>query len=269
MSLGQILKAAREEKGMTLDDVEQVTRIRAHLLQALEEDNFSIFPSPVIARGMIRNYATYLELDPIEALTLYDGKGTVTVKGQRLTPHGIEFMNLSMTPHPIPWDIIVSLILFIIVVSLGGYLAYNQFMEQETIVGPTTDSPATPDLSQDQAFTLDTPTPLPTNTPTPVPPTGTPTPVVYTGVTVELLIRESSWVQITVDDVKAFEGILQTNESRLWTGERRVAIRSGNAGGIEVIVNGINRGLMGPAGQVADQVWEKVEDPATLPTQPK
>jgi hypothetical protein len=38
---------------------------------------------------------------------------------------------------------------------------------------------------------------------------------------------------------------------------------------VEVVVNGINRGLMGPEGQVADQVWEKVDDPASLTPQPE
>jgi hypothetical protein len=71
-----------------------------------------------------------------------------------------------------------------------------------------------------------------------------------------------------VDDVKAFEGVLQPGESRDWTGQRRVAIRAGNAGGVEVIVNGTNRGLMGAEGQVVDQIWEKVDDPTKLTPQP-
>jgi hypothetical protein len=74
-------------------------------------------------------------------------------------------------------------------------------------------------------------------------------------------------VQIQADDAKAFEGILQPGDTRSWTGLRRVAIRAGNAGGVEVIVNGTNRGLMGAENQVVDQIWEKVDDPLLLTPQ--
>jgi cytoskeletal protein RodZ len=261
--LGDLLKAAREERDLTLDEVENVLCIRRHLLEALEESNFKIFPSPVVVRGLIRNYAKYLNIDPIEALTLYDGNGIVPVKGQRLTPNGIEFMNLSMAPKPfITWDLVIGILLFILVVGGASYLAYGQTFLVN--IPPTPTSLAAVGLSADAALPLPTTTPLPTQTPTPPLPTDTPTPIVYSGVTVELLIQQSSWVQILVDDVKAFEGVLQVGDTRLWSGEQRVAIRAGNAGGVEVVVNGIYRGFMGPEGQVADQVWEKVEDPAVL-----
>lgn len=266
--LGEMLRAAREEKGMTLDEVEQALHIRRHLLEALENNELKKFPSPVVARGLIRNYAKYLDLNPIEALTLYDGNGVVPVKGQRLTPDGIEFMNLSMAPRPlISWDLIIGLLLFLVVLGGGGYLTYTAVIQPSLTPTPT----KTPDgsgLAGDLALTLPTPTPRPTDTPTPLPPTDTPTPIVYGGVTVELLIKQPSWIQILVDDVKAFEGVLQSGESRNWTGQRRVAIRAGNAGGVEVIVNGINRGPMGAEGQVVDQIWEKVDDPSILTPQP-
>jgi cytoskeletal protein RodZ len=98
--LGELLKRTREEKGLTLDEVAQITHIRPEYLTALETNNFKTFPSPVVARGFIRNYAKFLGLDPIEALTLYDGNGRIPVKGQRLTPDGIEFMSMSITPGP-------------------------------------------------------------------------------------------------------------------------------------------------------------------------
>ena len=58
--LGEMLKAAREEQGMTLEQVEEDIHIRRHLLEALEENNLKSFPSPVVIRGLLRNYAKYL-----------------------------------------------------------------------------------------------------------------------------------------------------------------------------------------------------------------
>ncbi len=264
-TLGEVLKVAREEQGLTLEDVEAAIHIRLHVLEALEKNNFKEFPSPVITRGLIRNYARYLNLDPIEALTLYDGNGVVPVKGQRLTPDGIEFMNLSMAPRPlINWDFIIATILFLLVIGGAGYLTYGAVIQPARTTPTPTKTPQAKGLGQDAALPLPTVTPLPTDTPTPPPPTDTPTPIVYGGVTVELAIQQPSWIQILVDDVEVFEGVLQPGERRDWTGQRRVAIRAGNAGGVEVIVNGISRGLMGAEGQVVDQIWEKVDDPSVL-----
>lgn len=265
--LGNLLRETREHQGLTLEEVEEAIRIRRHLLEALEENNVKVFPSPVITRGMIRNYAKFLKLDPIEALTLYDGNGLVPVKGQRLTPNGIEFMNLSMAPRPIfSWDLVIGVMLFLAVMGVAGYLTYSTIFQPSMVPTPTTTSLGA-GLGADSALPLPTVTPKPTNTPTPLPPTGTPTPTIYGGVNVTLQITQPSWVQILVDDVKAFEGVLQPGESRNWTGEHRVAVRAGNAGGVEIIVNGISRGLMGTEGQVVDQIWEKVDDPSLLTPQ--
>jgi cytoskeletal protein RodZ len=263
-----MLKAAREEQGITLEQVEEAIHIRRHLLVALEENNLKSFPSPVITRGLIRNYANYLKLDPIAALTLFDGNGIVPIKGQRLTPNGIEFMNLSMAPRPIiSWDFVIGMLLFLGVMGGFGYLTYTTVIQPGLTPTPTK-TPGPGGLGEDAALLLPTVTALPTNTPTPLPPTDTPTPIIYGGVTVELQLKQPSWIQILVDDVKTSEGILQPGESKSWTGQNRVAIRAGNAGGVEVIVNGINRGPMGGEGQVIDQIWEKVDDPSVLTPQP-
>lgn len=263
--LGELLRTAREEQGKSLDDVERATHIRRHLLQALESDDFKKFPSSVIARGLIRNYAKYLSLDPIEALTLYDGNGIMTVKGQRLTPDGIEFMNLSMAPRPlVSWDVIVGGLLVFLFLGGAGYLGYTALFQIELFSATTSSPPLESNLPESSALLLPTITPLPTNTPTPLPPTSTPTPMIYDGVTVELLLKETSWVQILVDGTRTFEGELKPGDNPRWTGKQRVAVRAGNAGGVEVVVNGINRGTMGAAGQVVDQIWEKVEGPTAL-----
>src|SRR5262245_48071423 len=62
-SIGQKLKQAREEQRITLENASESTRIRMPYLQALEVGDFSVLPSPVQARGFLRNYAEYLGLD--------------------------------------------------------------------------------------------------------------------------------------------------------------------------------------------------------------
>src|SRR5512139_3132033 len=62
-TIGQRLKAAREEQRLTLDKVFESTRIRVQYLQAMEDDDLSVMPSPVQARGYLRNYAEFLGFD--------------------------------------------------------------------------------------------------------------------------------------------------------------------------------------------------------------
>ena len=77
-SLGEVLRAAREAKGLSLTDAERGTRIRQKYLVALEDDTPAALPGPTYARGFVRNYASYLEIDVNEALHLYDTQSQPT-----------------------------------------------------------------------------------------------------------------------------------------------------------------------------------------------
>ncbi|NDJ52387.1 MAG: helix-turn-helix domain-containing protein, partial [Chloroflexi bacterium] len=62
-SIGQLLRQAREERALTLDEAAMQTRIRLKYLEALEAGDFSELPSLTHAKGFLRNYARYLHLD--------------------------------------------------------------------------------------------------------------------------------------------------------------------------------------------------------------
>ncbi len=66
-SIGAALKTRRERRQLTLQQVSEATRVRVHYLQALENGDISAMPSTAQARGFLRIYATFLELD-FEAL---------------------------------------------------------------------------------------------------------------------------------------------------------------------------------------------------------
>jgi len=69
---GDTLRQARASKGLTLKEAEQATRINRHYLTALEEENFGVLPSLIYQRGIVRNYASYLELDPGKLLAMFE-----------------------------------------------------------------------------------------------------------------------------------------------------------------------------------------------------
>ncbi len=57
LELGTLLKKAREEKGLSLDDIQEETKIRKKYLEAIEENNFEILPGNVYLKVFIKGYA--------------------------------------------------------------------------------------------------------------------------------------------------------------------------------------------------------------------
>jgi cytoskeleton protein RodZ len=62
--VGARLRAAREEQGLAIDDVAQQLKFAPRQIESLEQERFDRLPGPTIARGMVRNYARLLKLDP-------------------------------------------------------------------------------------------------------------------------------------------------------------------------------------------------------------
>lgn len=70
--LGNILREAREAKGLTLSEVQEQTRINVKFLSAMENGQYNLLPTPVHVRGYLRNYARFLSLDPTPILDRYE-----------------------------------------------------------------------------------------------------------------------------------------------------------------------------------------------------
>jgi cytoskeleton protein RodZ len=68
---GDKFRKARESKDLTFDDVSNVTKIGARMLQAIEEENFDLLPGGVFNKGFIRAYAKHLGLNDEEAVSDY------------------------------------------------------------------------------------------------------------------------------------------------------------------------------------------------------
>ncbi|WP_020615216.1 helix-turn-helix domain-containing protein [Paenibacillus daejeonensis] len=66
--LGVLLKEARQKKGYTLDDVQEMTKIRVRYLEAIEAGDYNVLPGSFYARAFIKNYAEAVGLDADELL---------------------------------------------------------------------------------------------------------------------------------------------------------------------------------------------------------
>src|SRR5258708_11561806 len=70
-TVGKILQERRQEKLITLEEVEKHIKIRKELLQALEADDFDKLPPATFVQGFIKNYAKFLGLDANKLLALF------------------------------------------------------------------------------------------------------------------------------------------------------------------------------------------------------
>ncbi|HAL62763.1 MAG TPA: DUF4115 domain-containing protein, partial [Chloroflexi bacterium] len=69
--LGEMLREARERKGVSRAEVEEETKIRESLIKALEEQDYGVLPDRIYAKGLLKNYARYLGLDTSEVMRLF------------------------------------------------------------------------------------------------------------------------------------------------------------------------------------------------------
>src|ERR687883_383227 len=61
--IGRYLEQKRKERGLSLEEVEQATKIRKRYLTGLEREDYAMLPDAVYARGFLKTYANYLGLD--------------------------------------------------------------------------------------------------------------------------------------------------------------------------------------------------------------
>lgn len=81
-TLGKYLKNQRESKRISLREVAKNTRVREHILKAIEEDQYHLLPPITYVKGFLFAYAKYLRLDPNEVLLRYER----VLKGESVTP---------------------------------------------------------------------------------------------------------------------------------------------------------------------------------------
>lgn len=81
-TIGSRLRAAREAKGMSIEDVAFETRIHANYVRCLEMDDYSRFASTTYAKSFLTLYSRFLEVDAAEALHFFAGGNEIRLGGQ-------------------------------------------------------------------------------------------------------------------------------------------------------------------------------------------
>src|SRR6185369_5835162 len=99
-TLGEELRQKREQRGVTLTDISEATRIGTRFLKAIETDSYSVLPGGIFTRSFIRAYAKQVGMDEDEAIALYQQQ--ITGVTAEAAPQRIESRPPTLVEPPRP-----------------------------------------------------------------------------------------------------------------------------------------------------------------------
>jgi cytoskeletal protein RodZ len=238
MSLGERFRAAREQRGLTLSDVAEHVRIRSVYLAAIEEENWKAIGAPVYIRGFLRTYARFLGLDPEEAVADFNSSHGGAAGGPAAPAPSSRYETRPQggSLAPLIW------VAGIIAVALIGFVVYLAVTPPKTapqVAVNTSAQPAAPSLTNGSATAM------------PMSPTPSPSPPAQKE-TLAIHLTAASWLRVTVDGNVSIEGTFPAGTTKRFHGKTAL-VRVGNAGGVEITVDGKPIGKLGALGDVVEK----------------
>lgn len=284
-SVGQKLRAIRLQQGLTLEDISAKTRISKRNLQAIESDDLTPIGSSFFYKSFVRQFAQQLKLEYGElAAAVQELSSTLPeplIPGQ--TASGIEIPKVPALGRArskgLRWiysfgSLFVMLIACSTVYSMwqnsrsrlqASLSAFVESLGKRQAAGET--KTPTRIISESRA-----PVERPASQPAEASAAAANAPAASAAAAdgafrVELSAIERTWLSIVADGEPTFSGILDTSETKVLEGHETARIRTGNAGGLNVVFNGRAIGSLGPRGQVRTVVftrsgYETFESPA-------
>jgi cytoskeleton protein RodZ len=269
-TLGERLRVAREQQGISLSQAAAETRILQRYLVALEEGDYANLPGDVYARGFVRSYAKLLDLPIEELIEIYRRE-----RGQTAP-----IIIVPATTAPRIRNLFVPSffgVFFVVLMLVGiSYLVLNattSMQAGELILatltptsGPTPPPLPTPIPEATQpAIAINNPQALPTSAAagsiaTPEPTELVPTPQLDAPIVLDVRIEPGdnpgSWLEIRTDGETVYQKVLGAGQSLNYKAQRTIWIRAGNAAVVSVTINGqLQPPLSNTPGEVVTFSW--------------
>jgi cytoskeletal protein RodZ len=281
--IGVSLRQRRESLSLTLDEIERHTHVRKHYLEALERGNFDHLPSSVQARGMLYNYAHFLDMD-VDAILSQFAEGLQVQRLER-QPAPVEkprsagakiASRVNLPPglqRYLSMDILVGggLILILLVFAIWGT---SRVVGLRSATTPQTTVQSISDILvvSSGAGTL-TLTPTVTGTAAVIPtaivtaigtiPTSGPGPV-----QIVIVALQQAYLRVTVDGTIQFDGRLTIGTAYSFSGNTQIEVLTGNGAGVSILFNQSDLGPLGRFGEVVDRIYtaNAILNPASTTT---
>jgi cytoskeleton protein RodZ len=257
-TLGAYLRRGRERSGLSMDAVAAGSRIVPRLVEALEADRQEFLPAPVYVRGFIRAYCEQIGADTEEALRLYDEQAAPPPP-LNVQPQSPEAPKVSAARR---WGRVAALSAVGVVLGVAGFALLGRRQPDALAsrgngaVATASTRPAPPPAppAQPQPPVV-VPAPAPaapsTSATAPAPPaapvSSAPKPADRVLV---MRATDTTWIRVQPDGAPATEETLAPGAVREWRTSGRFQVTLGNAGGVELELDGRALPALGTAGQV-------------------
>lgn len=240
MSLGAMIAKSRTDARLTVDELSRLTNIPTTLLRDMENDNFAKCGGETYARGHLRNIAAKVGIDERIFLDLFENEVTAPAKPIRDLLNENNVTMPYQEPKRISWKILAAGSAAILILFAGVqifFLDSENGVESDVI----TTVLASPSESPDE----------------PAKPSSSESVEVAGGVNVELVAsRGTTWLYATNQEGKVlFSGMIRIGSSKIFIEPEQVNLRVGNAGGVDISVNGENVGSIGANGEVVNLTY--------------
>ena len=236
MTLGEFLQKAREDAGLNVDELAHIVNLRPGLIRAMESNDFLPCGGDTYARGHIRNISQITGVNPQELLEMYDADHSVDSRSIHSQLVDNNAAAIRSENRKLSWKVLVGASLSIVVL-----IGVAQFA-----IGSIDSEPATSSMVTEEAAPSQTPTPSPTASAAPTATSST--------LTTELSLsiaatRGNSNIDVVIGGVSVYKGPLFQGESKSFVGENSISVYLGNAGDLDLTLNGEKLAPLGDRNQ--------------------
>ena len=266
-SLGEYLKKERELRGVTIEEIANITRISTRFINALENDDFKNLPSDVFIKGFLRAYTKCVGIDPNEVISIYENIRKIDNKPEikkDITPP-LKFNNTSIFA--------LTSVIALILITLGGGIFYYENGSKNIAKTTTSELPELKAAIEEQPKenteakeelplvqtekTIDEIEQKPfieqpeENNVKTAPVTVTESiakadePAEKKQEPLRLVITaiDTIWVSVVADDSATKEAILQPSEKMIFKAKEKFSLTTGNITGTDVMLDGVKISL--------------------------
>ncbi|MEV0225992.1 RodZ domain-containing protein [Streptomyces sp. NPDC050704] len=232
-SIGRALQQARIAAGLTVDDVSNATRVRIAIVHAIEQDDFAPCGGDVYARGHLKTLARAVNLDPAPLLARYDAD-----HGGRPAPTPAAPMFEAERIRPERRGPNWTAAMVAAIVAVIGFVGFTM-VNGDDADGTKTQvaEGSTPDTSKP---TKAKPTPTKPTDPAPDPSDSAIAAAPQDKVTVQVTAPDGrSWISAKDHNGRLlFDGFLEQGDSKTFQDKEQIDLVLGDAGGLQLYVNG-------------------------------
>ncbi|MEY2635107.1 MAG: hypothetical protein RIS75_1047 [Actinomycetota bacterium] len=245
MSVGARLAHARVQRGLTIEHVASMTKLRVSHIKKIEADDFEGVDAEVFIRAHLRVIAVAVGEDPVDILREYSSDQNVNLDPSALPQHESPDLNIferrKTEALPKPRNFTVPLIITALVL-FAAVLIVTQNLKADNSPGVT----QSPTNSQSST---------PSDTPS-ANPSDTASSVDLSVVTVTITSRQTSWLRVVASTgEELFQRNLETGESFTFTDPTSISVRIGYPPGLDFTLNGTFVGSLGDGSSVVDQTF--------------